>query len=80
MAVKRIWFPNAPSSGIDALDRSQLAIHIPLDFVLLDEQDYFRRYLDDPVNVGTPGTPVAFDTGTEDAETLYLRRYLDDPA
>lgn len=26
MAVQRIWFPNAPSSGINAADRAQIGI------------------------------------------------------
>ena len=26
MAVNRLWFPNIPSSGIDAADRQQIAI------------------------------------------------------
>ena len=26
MAVQRIWFPNAPSSGISAADRAQIGI------------------------------------------------------
>lgn len=54
MAVKRVWFINAPSSGIDVLDRSQIAIGYPFNvtsFQILKTAltSYFRRYLNDVV-------------------------------
>lgn len=54
MAVNRIWFPNAPASGISKADRAQLSIGYPLSFSssttqvqISFEENYIRRYVND---------------------------------
>lgn len=44
-------------------------------------EDFYRRYLDDPTTVQPGGTPMAAPAPTSVDENLveYLRRYLDDP-
>lgn len=55
MAVNRVWFPNAPTNGVAAPDRSQVAIGYPLGNnaaptpISIDE-NYLRRYLNDVAN------------------------------
>lgn len=79
MAVSRINFPNAPSNGIDELDRSQRALGIPFATQSPNFDNYIRRYLDDPELVPLVGTPVVEDSVSETSDTTYLRRYLCDP-
>lgn len=78
MAVKRIWFPNIPSSGLDSADRSQIGVHVPLDFVFLNQDSYLRRYLGDPIDL-IIGTAIAETVRSATGDETYLRRYLDDP-
>lgn len=77
--MKRIWFPNAPSNGVDELDRSQRALGIPFAVQSPVFDNYIRRYLDDPEVIPLVGTPVTEDVGIETADSTYLRRYLCDP-
>lgn len=43
-------------------------------------EDYYRRYLNDPLVPDTPDAPITPPPGTETALTTYFRRYLNDPA
>lgn len=44
------------------------------------DEDYLRRYLDDPVVVDTTPVPQQNDiTVPPTPDETYLRRYLDDP-
>jgi hypothetical protein len=77
----RIWFPNAPSSGVDVLDRSQKAIGVSRSvFVNTVSLNYFRRYLGDVESVASMGPAITPDVVSENDDTSYFRRYLDDPA
>ena len=41
-------------------------------------EPYFRRYLQDTLNVGTIGPLVTPNSGTETSDTIDIRRYLQD--
>lgn len=91
MAVKRIWFFNAPSAGIDILDRSQVGIFYPFNvtfpFGLIPKtglRSYLRRYLNDvivadPIVALTLPTPVTVNNsvgGAWEVAKSSLRTYL----
>ena len=42
------------------------------------DEDYFRRYLDDPINAPTPSVSNS-DNVTPTPDENYFRRYLNDP-
>ena len=77
--MTRIWFPNEPN-GNQYRQRQQLAIGVNIldEPVVFVAENYYRRYLGDPLTIETDGTFTAPDVENHEFED-YFRRYLGDP-
>ena len=92
MAVKRVWLLNAPSAGIDNLDRAQFLIGYPFALQSANSKtgviSYLRHYLNDTITTDpivplsfTPPAPINNSVGgawevSKSSILPYLKRYL----
>lgn len=84
--INRVWLLNEPSGEINTAQQYQIAVGYPLGIELIevpviDENlEYYRRYLNDPIEVKPliPTIPVLVVEQPLEI-SKYLRRYLNDP-